>query len=390
MTLMKLSEVCTIRYGKDHKKLAEGAVPVYGSGGIMRHVEKSLSLGPSVLIPRKGTLGNLFYSDGPFWTVDTLFWTEIKQDIVEPNYLYYALKTKDLASLNIGTAVPSLSTDVLNEVELEVPEKETQKRISTLLGSIEDKIESNAKLNDYLLEYLKAYAKSLYREYERDNSLELPEGWQWVDIGEIAEMVCRGITPKYNEDSDELILGQTCIRNNLVLTENSRLHAPKKVTEKWLKKNDVLINSTGVGSLGRTAQVWFEPSKLVVDSHITIVRTANPKHAIYLGFWVFEHEKFIESLHTGSTGQTELPRDHVKAIRFVLPNEDELDRFNAIAQPAVELIVANQAEIKRLVELRDALLPKLMSGEINVSKVGITQLNNHFTSYFLAQTSVAY
>lgn len=377
MTLMKLSEVCTIRYGKDHKKLAEGAVPVYGSGGIMRHVEKSLSLGPSVLIPRKGTLGNLFYSDGPFWTVDTLFWTEIKQDIVEPKYLYYALKTKDLASLNIGTAVPSLSTDVLNEVELEVPEKETQKRISTLLGSIEDKIESNAKLNDYLLEYLKAYAKSLYREYERDNSLELPEGWQWVDIGEIAEMVCRGITPKYNEDSDELILGQTCIRNNLVLTENSRLHAPKKVTEKWLKKNDVLINSTGVGSLGRTAQVWFEPSKLVVDSHITIVRTANPKHAIYLGFWVFEHEKFIESLHTGSTGQTELPRDHVKAIRFVLPNEDELDRFNAIAQPAVELIVANQAEIKRLVELRDALLPKLMSGEINVSKVGITQLNNH-------------
>ena len=150
MTLMKLSEVCTIRYGKDHKKLYEGTVPVYGSGGVMRHVEKSLSLGPSVLIPRKGTLGNLFYSAGPFWTVDTLFWTEIKQDIVEPKYLYYALRTKDLASLNIGTAVPSLSTDVLNEVELEIPEKETQKRIATLLGSIEDKIESNAKLNDYL------------------------------------------------------------------------------------------------------------------------------------------------------------------------------------------------------------------------------------------------
>ena len=115
-------------------------------------------------------------------------------------------------------------------------------------------------------------------------------------------MVCRGITPKYNTNSDETVLGQTCVRNNLVLLENGRLHSPKKVTEKWLQKYDLLINSTGVGSLGRTAQVWFEPTKLVVDSHVTIVRCNDKKHALYLGFWAFEHEKYIESLHTGSTG----------------------------------------------------------------------------------------
>ena len=231
--------------------------------------------------------------------------------------------------------------------------------------------------NDYLLELLKASAKNLYADYERNEDLELPEDWRWVEIDEIAEMVCRGITPKYNPDSDETVLGQTCVRNNLVLLENGRLHMPKKVTEKWLQKYDLLINSTGVGSLGRTAQVWFEPSKLVVDSHVTIVRCENAKHALYLGFWAFEHEKYIESLHTGSTGQTELPRDHVKAIRFVLPSEKELEQFNAIASPAVELIIANQQESKRLAELRDALLPKLMSGEIDVSKVDLTQLNNH-------------
>ena len=237
--------------------------------------------------------------------------------------------------------------------------------------------------NDYLLELLKASAKNLYADYERNEDLELPEDWRWVEIDEIAEMVCRGITPKYNPDSDETVLGQTCVRNNLVLLENGRLHMPKKVTEKWLQKYDLLINSTGVGSLGRTAQVWFEPSKLVVDSHVTIVRCENAKHALYLGFWAFEHEKYIESLHTGSTGQTELPRDHVKAIRFVLPSEKELEQFNAIASPAVELIVANQQESKRLAELRDALLPKLMSGEIDVSKVDRTQLNNHLL-FFLA------
>lgn len=123
-----------------------------------------------------------------------------------------------------------------------------------------------ALVNGYLAEYLKSCAKRLYREYERDEEADLPEGWHWTTIGEISEMVCWGITPKYNDESDELILGQTCIRNNLALLENGRLHAPRKITEKWLKKYDLLINSTGVGSLGRTAQVWFDPSKLVVDS----------------------------------------------------------------------------------------------------------------------------
>ena len=235
-------------------------------------------------------------------------------------------------------------------------------------------------LNGYLLEQLKASAKNLYGEYEQDEDAPLPTGWTRVSIGEIAEMVCRGITPKYSVDSDEFVLGQTCIRDNLVLVENSRAHSPKKVTEKRLHKYDLLINSTGVGSLGRTAQIWFEPSKLVVDSHVTIVRTAKPSHALYLGFWAFGHEKFIESLHTGSTGQTELPREHVKAISVVLPDDKTLAAFNTMASPSVELIAANQEENKRLVALRDALLPKLMSGKIDVSEVNLTQLNSHLAA----------
>lgn len=193
-------------------------------------------------------------------------------------------------------------------------------------------------------------------------------------------MVCRGITPKYNPNSDETVLGQTCVRNNLVLLENGRLHSPKKVTEKWLQKYDLLINSTGVGSLGRTAQIWFEPTKLVVDSHVTIVRCKDERHALYLGFWAFEHEKYIESLHTGSTGQTELPRDHVKAMRLVLPCDEALERFNKMSEPSVRLIAANQEESKRLANLRDALLPKLVSGEIDVSRIDLTQLNSHLAT----------
>ena len=303
-------------------------------------------------------------------------------DRIDPVYLGYFVKSKQVLIEQMAEGSTGQTemnrTRLQNEILVTFPESnEDQKAIAKFGLAIDRKIATNAKLNGYLLELLKASAKNLYAEYERNEELELPVGWRWIEVNEICEMVCRGITPKYNTNSDETILGQTCVRNNLVLLENGRLHSPKKVTEKWLQKYDLLINSTGVGSLGRTAQVWFEPTKLVVDSHVTIVRCNDKKHALYLGFWAFEHEKYIESLHTGSTGQTELPRDHVKAIRLVLPSDEALERFNKMSAPSVELIVANQEESKRLADLRDALLPKLMSGRIDVSKIGLTQLNSH-------------
>lgn len=147
---MKLGDVCTIRYGKDHKKLADGSIPVYGSGGVMRHVDAKLSDGPSVLIPRKGTLENLFYVDEPFWTVDTLFWTQIDESKVVPRFLYYQLQGKNLASLNVGTAVPSLTTDVLNEVQLDLPPLDVQRKVVELLGSLDAKVDVNSRANGYL------------------------------------------------------------------------------------------------------------------------------------------------------------------------------------------------------------------------------------------------
>lgn len=280
-----------------------------------------------------------------------------------------------------GATRNALTKRMLEGLDINLPSIDIQNHIAALISLIQSKINLNLKLNGYLLEYLKTYAKTLYCEYENDKNAILPRNWRWAEIAEIAGMVCRGIAPKYSDVSDEVVLGQTCVRSNLILVENGRTHAPRKKTEKWLKKYDLLINSTGVGSLGRTAQVWFEPKKLVADSHITIVRTADPRYALYLGFWAFKHEKHIESLHTGSTGQTELPRDYVKTMRLVLPDDKTLNRFNKIAVPMVELIVANQRENKRLEEIRDRLLPKLMSGEIDVSKIDLMQLNSHLAEY---------
>ena len=305
-----------------------------------------------------------------------------KVTTITNEYVFFALKALSPELTNMlettGIGAGKLATDRLLDMPIPVLSHDEREKAVSFFSALSRKIMINNRINDYLLDLLKSSAKNLYLKHEKNIQEKLPSGWRWVSIGEIADMVCRGIAPKYSLESDEIILGQTCIRNNLVLTENGRSHAPKKLTDKWLRKYDLLINSTGVGSLGRTAQVWFEPSKLVVDSHVTIVRATDKKNALYLGSWAFEHERYIESLHTGSTGQTELPRDRVKAIRVVLPDAGTLDEFNAIAEPSVKMIVANQEENKRLIEIRDTLLPKLMSGAIDVSKVDLTQLtNNH-------------
>ena len=147
---VRLGEVCTIKYGKDHKRLADGKIPVYGSGGIMRHVDTALYDEKSVLIPRKGSLNNLYFVELPFWTVDTLFYTEIDKTKVTPEFLYYQLRTFDLAGMNVGTAVPSLTTAILNEVEIFVPPLPEQVEIGRTLRALDEKIANNSKINHHL------------------------------------------------------------------------------------------------------------------------------------------------------------------------------------------------------------------------------------------------
>lgn len=196
-----------------------------------------------------------------------------------------------------------------------------------------------------------------------------PDEWENAILENITALVSRGITPKYADDTDQIVINQKCIRNHTIDLSLARTHTPRVINEKWLRFGDLLINSTGDGTLGRAAQVWFQPKNLTVDSHVTIVRPAKENLIFYIGLWGILHEKEIESLHTGSTGQTELPRDRVKAMELLLPDNETLDRFNALITPMAATIVTNQEENNRLAALRDAILPKLMSGEIDVSAV---------------------
>ena len=144
-----LSDLVIVKYGKDHKKLADGKFPVYGSGGIMRYVERPLYDKESVLIPRKGTLNNVIYVNQPFWSVDTMFYTEMRLPNVA-KFVYHFVKSKDLASLNAGSAVPSMTTDILNAMEVAIPSAAVLKNFEGIVSPMYKEIHENDKQSTVL------------------------------------------------------------------------------------------------------------------------------------------------------------------------------------------------------------------------------------------------
>lgn len=153
--LYTFKQLANIKYGKNQKKVISemGTVPIYGTGGLMGYATDFLYDKPSVLIGRKGTIEKVRYVEHPFWTVDTLFYTEINDEIILPQYFYYLMALLDLKQYNEGTTIPSLRTETLNRLEFNVPILDEQEKVLSVLKPIEDKIKINSAINKNLREY---------------------------------------------------------------------------------------------------------------------------------------------------------------------------------------------------------------------------------------------
>lgn len=295
-----------------------------------------------------------------------------KKGVLDNDFLMYYLQSSEgqglLKAKETGTTVTGIKQAEFRKIVIKVPDFQTQKQIAAILSALDEKIAINRAINDNLEQQAVTIFKSWFVEYSPFDGIE-PKEWETVNLEKITSLISRGIAPKYSDNSDQIVINQKCIRNHMIDLSQARTHTPKVINEKWLRFGDLLINSTGDGTLGRAAQVWFQPQNITVDSHVTVVRPAKENLIFYIGLWGVLHEREIESLHTGSTGQTELPKERVKALELHLPDNGTLDRFNTLIAPMAAAIVSMQNENNKLAILRDALLPKLMSGEIDVSAV---------------------
>ncbi|MBK9257355.1 MAG: restriction endonuclease subunit S [Saprospiraceae bacterium] len=367
----KLSELVEIKYGKDHKHLADGKIPLYGSGGIMRYVDTPLYEQESILIPRKGTLSNLFYLNIPFWSVDTMFYTKIKAGN-NGKYLYYLLKSMDLASMNVGSAVPSLTTEVLNKVEINVPDEETQTQIAQILTSLDDKIELNHEMN----QTLEAMAQALFKEWfvnfnfpNFDGVLEngLPKGWRMGSVLEIAILLSGG-TPK--TDTEEYWNGSINWISAKDITSNNNqfiIETEKTITELGIKKSaaKLLPKFTTIISARGTVGNYCILSKEMAISQSNYGLKSNSNNDYFLFLMVENMILMMKAFSYGTVFDT-ITTKTFQEMEVIIPDEKVIRDFEKVVTPLYEKILTNQFQIQSLTQTRDTLLPKLMSGKLEI------------------------
>ena len=157
---MKIGDCLDVKYGKDYKHLNEGKYPVLGTGGVMEYVDDFLYSGESILIGRKGTIDKPMYINGPFWTVDTLFYTEIKNQF--PKFLFYCISNINWLKYNEASGVPSLSANNIKNVKISVPSLDEQKKISNLLTDVDNKIIMFKKEHNICSDFKKGLLQQMF------------------------------------------------------------------------------------------------------------------------------------------------------------------------------------------------------------------------------------
>ena len=373
-------------YGKDHKHLADGSIPVYGSGGLMRNVETALYNRKSVLIPRKGSLGNLFFLDQPFWTVDTLFYTIIDESQIVPEFLYYYLMTLDLAAMNVGSAVPSLTTALLNDIELRIPDMEMQERIAMTLRTFDRKIAVNAEINNHLEQMAQTIFKSWFVEFKPFGG-KMPSDWQ---IGTFSDVIAETISGDWGKDAPT---GNNtkkvyCIRGADIPDVNAgnkgkmpiRYILPKNYAIKQLVVGDIVVEISGgspTQSTGRCALI----TQALLDRYergmvcTNFCRAVKPNDGyapfVYFYWKYLYSESVMFSYENGTTGIKNLDISSFLGTEpIIIPPVEVVYQFAHTVGTLIDTVFANGLENETLATTRNILLPRLISGELSIPDSG--------------------
>lgn len=369
-----LGNVLEVKYGKDHKKLADGQYPVYGSGGLMRYVDSKLYDGPSILIPRKGTLNNIMFVESPFWTVDTMFWSIINTDKVDPKFLFYSICKRDFASMNVGSAVPSMTVNILNDIQISYPKNiEDQRRIASILSSLDRKIELNNKINADLEEMAQAIFKNWFVDFEPfkdgkfvDSELgKIPEGWKVGRLTDIIKLMPGG-TPKTSEPlywdngtipffSPKDVNGVYCFATEKHITETGL----NKCSSNLYPKDTIFITCRGT-----VGKVCLAACDMAMNQSNYAIRAIDGYSQYYVFFLVKSVVERLIKKSNGAVFSAITSKDFDEEI--LIPSQKAVEDFTNVIDGFFRRIFTIGTENSRLSLLRDTLLPRLMSGELEV------------------------
>ncbi len=380
-----LRELLQIKNGRDHKELAEGNIPVFGSGGVMRYANKAIYDGESILLPRKGTLSNIQYVNKPFWTVDTIYYSIVNQKLANTYYLYNYIKNLDLSWLNSGTGVPSMTFDAYYDLEIYLPELATQQKIAKILSDLDVKIE----LNNRIYTELEAMAKTLYDYWfvQFDFPYSPPsEGCPQDGVGIGKPYKTSGGKMVWNNDLKRVIPeGWEVDKMGEISIIKAGGDKPKNLSNKQTKTHCIPIYSNGItndGLYGYTDEAKIDSQSITISARgtigfcvlrnkpfVPIIRliVIIPKDS-YGAKYFHETIKNIAFEKSGSV-QQQLTVPQVSQIYILNPPIGLLKKFDKATSANINRIELIKEENQELASLRDWLLPMLMNGQVSVGDV---------------------
>lgn len=343
-----------------NRVFTEQNLPRVSDSDKARLIKYTLSTG-DIVFSRVGSVDRCSYVDKSHdgWMFSGRCLRVRPTELVDSLYLYYYFcleETKQFVrNIAVGATMPSINTKLLGEVEIALPDLNNQKRIAAVLSSLDDKIENNQKLNDNLADLL----QTIYQGRFSNDILAVNQG--------VLSDICSYSTDKVAVS--ELNVRTYFSTENMLSgkagsTEATSLPTTSQTTA--CHKGDTLISNIRP----YFKKIVYCEDKCGCSTDVLCFTPSQPCYSAYL-FSTLYADKFFAFMVAGSRG-TKMPRGDKQQIMtypVVLPSEEELAGFNTIASPLLEQIYSNRAENKRLSILRDTLLPKLMSGEINVSAI---------------------
>ncbi|MBR6937744.1 MAG: restriction endonuclease subunit S [Prevotella sp.] len=373
----KLGDILNFRRGHDlpHSEMKGGVIPVAGSNGVIGYHDVATPISPCITIGRSGNVGTPYFYE-KCWAHNTVLYVDDFKGNY-PLYLYYLLKTLPLASFGGGSAVPTLNRNHIHPLIVRhISNIEIQKKVASVLKSLDDKIEVNRRLNENLEQQAQALFKSWFVDFEPFKNGEfveselgmIPKGWRVIELQNVVT-IKRGGSPRPIQ---------------AFLSESGY---------KWLKISDATACMSpflfdikeSIKKSGLSKTVLLKPGNLVLSNSATpgIPKILGVESCIHDGwlyfpqselsnyylYLLFLHKRdFLLSQGNGSVF-TNLKTEILKAMKIALPIKKILLDFDKIIVSLFFQIENNTKESRRLAQLRDTLLPRLMSGELKVNEI---------------------
>ena len=395
-TTIRFADFVTLQRGFDlpESEREPGQYPVVASTSIVGYHSSFKVRPPGVTTGRSGALGHVLYIHKPFWPLNTTLWVKNFHNN-DAKYVYYYLHTLHLEQYNAGTGVPTLNRNHLDNLELRVHEEQAQHKIAFILSAYDDLIENNTRR----IKILEEMAQSIYREWfvnfrfpghEKVRMVDskmgkIPEGWEASNLRESLDSIESGSRPKGGIDPDECEVPSIGAENIIGIGKYA-FSKEKYVSRKFflnmrrgiVRSKDVLLYKDGA-QIGRKTlfRDGFPHQECCINEHVFILRSNSRITQNCLFFWLDQPDmtQNIRNLNANAA-QPGINQEGVRGLPLLIPTEPLINLFDDRIEPLLTLLFNLAKKNVVLNKTRDIILPRLISGEIDVADLDIAIIDN--------------